>query len=407
MRAYATPMRISAMGQVQEHCSTLEALPLKSGGSGPFSESWLQQLIHKHPSLLPIDQIEPALAPAMPVATELPLPCGFVDNLLMTRDGGLVAVETKLWRNPEARRQVVGQVLEYAKDLSRLDYTGLQQAVRTARKDPTIDLFREVLGEEAEAHDEARFVDAVSQNLRNGRLLLIIAGDGVHENLEALADFLQRHLGLHFTLALVEISFWRASDTGDVFVQPKVMTRTVQIERAVVRLEPSVALTPTNLVPGPAAAKPVTLSAEAFYDQLRQVDGGLPERLQKFLHEAEPLGVHADVKRGMTLKWRAPDGRTFRLAHISLDGRVATDFANDNAAAIHRVDLSHAYQASLAELLPGASVRQTPSPLGWRVVIGQENPPLASLLDHQAAWIAAILDYAAELERALAPSEMA
>ncbi len=31
-------------------------------------------------------------------------------------------VEAKLWRNPEARRKVIGQILDYAKELSRWNY---------------------------------------------------------------------------------------------------------------------------------------------------------------------------------------------------------------------------------------------------------------------------------------------
>jgi hypothetical protein len=36
-----------------------------------------------------------------------------VDILGVTPDGRLVIVECKLWRNPEARREVIAQVLEY------------------------------------------------------------------------------------------------------------------------------------------------------------------------------------------------------------------------------------------------------------------------------------------------------
>jgi len=32
-------------------------------------------------------------------------------------DSGFTIGECKLWRNPEARRKAVGQVLDYAKDL--------------------------------------------------------------------------------------------------------------------------------------------------------------------------------------------------------------------------------------------------------------------------------------------------
>ncbi len=90
--------------------------------------------------------IEPALTGPVPICIEMPVPSGFVDNLMITPSGGLVVVETKLWRNPEARREVVGQVLDYAKDLSRWGYEDLQRAVRTARREPTASLFTRQLG---------------------------------------------------------------------------------------------------------------------------------------------------------------------------------------------------------------------------------------------------------------------
>ena len=37
-----------------------------------------------------------------------------LDNLIMTNRGQLALVEVKLWRNPEARRKVVAQALDYA-----------------------------------------------------------------------------------------------------------------------------------------------------------------------------------------------------------------------------------------------------------------------------------------------------
>jgi hypothetical protein len=39
-------------------------------------------------------------------------------------------VETKLWRNPEAHRTVVAQILEYAKNLTSWDYDSVDKAVK-------------------------------------------------------------------------------------------------------------------------------------------------------------------------------------------------------------------------------------------------------------------------------------
>jgi hypothetical protein len=319
----------------------------------------------------------------------------------MTADGGLVLVEAKLWRNPEARRQVVGQVLDYAKELARWSYEELQTAVRLARREPSLSLYDLVCGPEAAPDGEAVFVDAVSRNLRLGRLLLIVAGDGIQESAEKLAEFLQRHLGLHFTLAMVEISLWRAPTTGAVFVQPKVLARTVQIERAVIRLEGGVAMSTPQIMPASPQARLATLTSEDYWEALSALDSTIPGRLQAFLRKAETIGVYADIRRGMSLKWRSADGREFTVSYIKSSGQVGTDWVNDNANAIGRLDLALSFQRDLAGRLPGAAVKETPKPIGWRVVIDGRSPSVDFMLSHSDAWLGAMETYVANLERAL------
>lgn len=83
------------------------------------SESYVRDLIHEHPACLPIAEIDAVFSGPVPICTELNTPAGAIDNFLVTPKGLPVLVECKLWRNPEARREVVGQILDYAKELSR------------------------------------------------------------------------------------------------------------------------------------------------------------------------------------------------------------------------------------------------------------------------------------------------
>jgi hypothetical protein len=88
--------------------------------------------VSRYPSLLPIEQLEPALAPAISVCMKLPLRSGYADNLFLTPNGDLIVGETKLIRDPEARREVVGQIVDYAKDLSMMSYESLNEAIQKA-----------------------------------------------------------------------------------------------------------------------------------------------------------------------------------------------------------------------------------------------------------------------------------
>ena len=49
----------------------------KGSEAVPYDEAWLQKLIMLQPGLLPIGQIEPALAAVVPICTELPMRAGF------------------------------------------------------------------------------------------------------------------------------------------------------------------------------------------------------------------------------------------------------------------------------------------------------------------------------------------
>ena len=298
----------------------------------------------------------------------------------------------------------MGQILDYAKDLARWSYEDLERAIGIARGERGLRLFDLLRAADPAVDDEAAFIDAVSRNLRLGRFLCLIVGDGIQESAEQLADFLQRHVGLHFTLSLVELSLWRADDSGTVLVLPRVIARTVQIERAVVRLESGVtavaALAPDNS-PTRGVSGPTTITEQQFYEQLTRANPALPAALKSFLTQLEPLGVFGELRKHLSLKWRAPDGRDYHLGVVDTGGQIVTDYCNWSANNIGRLDLSHAYMAELASLLPGGSVKQTPKPTGWRLVVGDKNPPVAALLDRADGWSAAILHYAEALDRAV------
>lgn len=95
--------------------------------SREYNEKWLQKIIQDNPTILPIEEIEPAFSSHVPICTELPTESGFCDNIFLNEDGYITLVECKLWRNPEARRKAVSQIIEYAKDLSRWSFSQFEE----------------------------------------------------------------------------------------------------------------------------------------------------------------------------------------------------------------------------------------------------------------------------------------
>ena len=66
--------------------------------------------------------MRPELAMRAPVSTDLP---GETVVLGVSPSGFLTIVETKLYRNPQSRREVLGQILDYCAQLTTWSYADL------------------------------------------------------------------------------------------------------------------------------------------------------------------------------------------------------------------------------------------------------------------------------------------
>lgn len=201
-----------------------------------YSEAWLQNLVFAHPETIPVQEIEPGFGPLIPICTELDTrQAGYIDTLFANHQGLLTIAEFKLWRNPEARREVVGQILDYARVLRRWTYADLQREVSHTLKRHGANALFDIVRSKHPALDEASFIDAASRNLRNGRFLLLLIGDGIREGVESIAEYVQAHAGLHFTFGLVEIGIYDLG-AGQCLIQPRILARTLIVNRSVVEL---------------------------------------------------------------------------------------------------------------------------------------------------------------------------
>lgn len=201
--------------------------------SAGFSEGWLQNLLFGHPDLIPMAGIDPAAGSFIPVCRELPLPkpggVVYLDLFGVTPTGRPVLIECKLWRNPQARREVVAQILEYAALLRRWSYADLTARLKSRLvwegENP---LYRHVAGQGV-ALGEAEFTDAVSRNLRNGDFHLVVIGDGIREDASAIAEHIADS-GARF--ALVELQRW-TDGRGSELLVPLIPFRTEIVRQRV------------------------------------------------------------------------------------------------------------------------------------------------------------------------------
>jgi hypothetical protein len=213
----------------------LDRIDLGSSNS-IYNETWLRNQLFAYPECLPIDEIDRSFSALVPICCELRTAAGRIDALYATPNGQLILLETKLWRNPEARRKVIGQILDYAKELKSWTYADLQREVSRATGEKGNSLYEIVAKSHPESIlDEAGFVDEATRNLRNGRFLLLIAGDGIREEAHAIVNFLMSTGTMLFTLALVEVAIYQSS--AGLIVQPRIIAKTEIIERIVLDRE--------------------------------------------------------------------------------------------------------------------------------------------------------------------------
>lgn len=197
----------------------------------PLLEKDIQDLVFENPECLPISDIDESYNPIIPVCKELYTSAGPLDILMITPNGDLIIIETKLWSNPEARRKVVAQILDYAKELSKWTYSDLQREVNRKLGTKGNVLFDIAVNASSDSSiNEIDFVDAVSRNLRIGKFMLIIAGDGIREGAKNLTEFINKAGNLNFSLAMVELPIFK-TPTEELLVFPRTVVKTVEIQK--------------------------------------------------------------------------------------------------------------------------------------------------------------------------------
>lgn len=186
-----------------------------------LQESWFRDAIFAEPELV----IGPCRTGGRVDADEVWIPwrievnfgSGPIDVLLLSSHGRIAIVETKLSYNPQRRREVVAQVLDYAISLQESD--------------------REDLPDLPDSPDTPLEEDLI-ECLRTGRFLLIIAGDALDPRALRLSQsMLARHLTSEWDLAMVDLNVYRRQASGDQLLVVPELLGTVQSElRQVVRV---------------------------------------------------------------------------------------------------------------------------------------------------------------------------
>ncbi len=175
------------------------------------SESLLQKLLADHPDLLAGDQID-AEEPRrwLLVTREMAVPgeqdgAGrwSLDHLFLDQDAIPTLVEVKRSSDTRIRREVIGQMLDYAANaVAYWPVEEIKAKFESRCKGDSVDPERELTGLIGEGQDASTFWQLVKTNLQAGRVRLIFIADEIPPELRRVVEFLNSQMDPAEVLAI-------------------------------------------------------------------------------------------------------------------------------------------------------------------------------------------------------------
>jgi hypothetical protein len=172
-------------------------------------EDQLKQLLYGAPDLIVTREDE---LPAI-FMSEVGLPgSGYADLVGVNALGDILIIETKLARNDEIRRKVIGQVLEYGAHLWRMRYEDFNELFKNREGNSIGELF----AERSDSITIEEVIQKVQENLELGRFKLLIAVDEINPELEKIIQYVSSfRAGVQ--LEALEVKIYEQDDT-EIFV---------------------------------------------------------------------------------------------------------------------------------------------------------------------------------------------
>lgn len=176
------------------------------------AEEELQRILAESPSLIPMSEIRPDTNPLVVAIREFGLPgSGSTDILAFSPEGDIAVVECKLDANPEIKRKVVGQILEYGAYLWGMSYDELDEQVYARTQKHLTELIAQVI--DNENWNEEDFREIVTESLKKGDFILIIAVDEANDELKRIISFLNECGSHTFTFCALSVKRFETSHT--------------------------------------------------------------------------------------------------------------------------------------------------------------------------------------------------
>ena len=139
------------------------------------NEDELQALLSAHPQLIP------GVGLGAKTRREFQSEVGPADIVVVEPNGAITLVECKLAKNREVRREIIGQLFDYAGRLWQMDVEQFEERWSRGGQSP---LFS------GEGFDDPDLKEVVAGNLASGQFTLVLAVDAINPDLKRMVEYL-------------------------------------------------------------------------------------------------------------------------------------------------------------------------------------------------------------------------
>lgn len=241
---------------------------------GYQAETEFQALVQEtfDPTLVSQDDRPVVVAREVPTSTG-----GRIDVVAVDQDGVISICECKLDRNSGSRREVLGQVIEYAASLNGISFSEFRRVMEIRLGTDPVEAMRERASDD---FDAVEWVDAVTKALKEGHFRLIIAVDQLSEALKQTVLYLNDRAS--FSLVVAEL---RRVKKGGV----DVLASTLFGEEAAQRKLPK-----RNPVTTVTDADTVIVAARLAYPEFNELGAYICQPQRSFREGVRFLGFYAE-----------------------------------------------------------------------------------------------------------------
>ncbi|GAB3267505.1 hypothetical protein [Arthrobacter pigmenti] len=166
-------------------------------------ESHLQGILAEHPHLIP------GVGEGAKACKEFRSDAGLTDLVVVDSDGSITLVECKLASNPQVRREIVGQMFDYASRFWKMNVDDFESQWQARTKSLTA-------GHPLFDHSDEQNLhlrNDIANNLTQGRFRIVLAVDKINPDLKRMVEYLNSMAGPETVLIAVE---YTRLTTGDV-----------------------------------------------------------------------------------------------------------------------------------------------------------------------------------------------